>query len=90
MAEQNLENNGTLVNMNSTSLDSIENQIAGAGLLLAPGSSVTLTYSGTIQIGLQMYMYSHNYGITEIAPQSMYMSWVQGNDQIARAGVLAS
>lgn len=85
-----VENNGTLVNMNSTSLDSIESQVAGAGLLLAPGASVTLTYSGTIQIGLQMYMHFHDYGITEIAPQSMYMSWVQGNAQIASAGVLAS
>ena len=87
-----IENNGTLVTLNATDRSTVVNQVAAAGLLLAPGQSVVLRYSGApIEIGMQIGMHFNNLPmISAIKAGSTYHAWVQGNDQIASGAVVAS
>ena len=86
-----IENNGTLVTLNATNWSTVANQVAAAGLLLAPGQSIVLHYSGApIEIGMQMGMHFNNLAMTTpIKVGSTYHVWVQGSDQIASGAVTA-
>ncbi len=85
-----IENNGTLVNLNTTNKDSVENQVASGGFLLGPGQSITLSYTGPIRIGFQVGIIVPKYSPPPIVPNQFYMVWVQGNGQIAQAGAYAA
>jgi hypothetical protein len=87
-----VESNGSLENLNTTSAESVDGQVETAGLLLAPGQSVTLSYNGPIVIGNQVSIALHMTcaKCTSIAVGNSYHVWVQGDDQIAQAGVKAT
>lgn len=87
-----IQSNGSLANLNTTNTESVDQQVAAAGLLFPPGQSVTLHYSGPIVIGIQISFSSHMTwpGSQAISVGNMYHVWVQGNDKIAQAAVLAT
>ncbi len=84
-----VESSGALLNLNTTNKESAEAQLAGSGFVLAPGQSVTLTYSGPILIGVQIQMISPKFHAPPINPTDFYICWVQGNGQTAERGTLA-
>ncbi len=91
-----IESNGTLVNLNTICMRLVDAQFATGGLLLAPGQSVILHYSGApIEIGVQLAAMSTAIGHMQtrtqpIIPGKYYEVWVQGNDKVAQAGVKAT
>jgi Domain of unknown function (DUF4382) len=85
-----VESNGTLVNLNTTNMGSVDNQVASGGFILASGQSVTLTYKGPIEIGFQVSTILPKFVPPPIVPNQFYMVWVQGNGQIAQAGAHVS
>jgi hypothetical protein len=87
-----IESNGSLANLNTTNTLSVDNQVVAAGLLLAPGQSVTFHYSGSIVIGVQISLGLHMPwpGSQSITAGTTYHVWVSGNNQIAQAGVRAT
>ena len=84
-----VQSNGTMVNLNTTSAVSVDDQVAAGGLLLAPGQRVTLTFKGPVLIGAQIQIMFPKFIPPMVAPGSFYMVWVQGNGQIAQAGTSA-
>lgn len=85
-----IESDGSLVNMNVTTAKNLIDQVAAGGLLLASGQSVILTYSGTIEIGLQTsILHLHSYPISTIVSGTKYEVWVTGNGQVVQAGASA-
>ena len=85
-----VESNGALLNLNTTSKQSAEAELANSGFLLTSGQSVTLSYKGPILIGIQIQMIFPKYEPPPINPNGFYIVWVQGNGQIGEAGTLAS
>lgn len=87
-----IEGDGSMVNLNTSSTQSVDNQVAASGFVLAPGQSVTLHYNGPIVIGVQISLGLHMTwpGSQSIKAGTTYHVWVSGNNQIAQAGVVAT
>jgi hypothetical protein len=83
-----VQSNGTLVNFNATNIDSVQDEVAAGGLLLAPGQSVTLTFHGPILLGSQITF--SKFVPPPVTPGYFYMVWIQGNGQMAQAGTKAN
>jgi hypothetical protein len=83
---------GSLLDLNTTSLSAVESQVGASGILLALGSTMSLHYSGTaIDIGLQARSSLHMsaLGAQNIIPGEGYHIWLQGNGHVVGAGVIA-
>jgi hypothetical protein len=81
-----VEPNATLVAVNRGSTDSqILKLIVGGGYLLAPGKSVTFTYTGPIQIG----GLRRNSQPTLISAGQTYLVSLEGNGRFARGATVA-
>jgi Domain of unknown function (DUF4382) len=80
-----VESNASLVQLASTGSAQMQ-QVESSGYLLAPGQSVTFTYSGNVLLGMQSQL-----GITHpvISGQS-YIVRLFGNGFVAAAGTTAS
>ncbi len=83
-----VEPDGSLAQLNGTTKDQMETEIAAAGYILAPGQSVTLTYSGPIGIGLIVQSLMGR-GEVPIAVGSTYVVRLYGNDFVAAAATTA-
>jgi hypothetical protein len=84
-----VQSNGNLDNLNTSSPESVENQVATGGLVLAPGQSATLTYNGPVRIGAQIQTIFPKYIPPMVVAGSPYVIWVEGSGQIAQAGTSA-
>ncbi len=84
-----VEPSGALAQLNTSSASAMLAQIGAAGYLLAPGASVTFTYSGSVSIGMQSY-YATALGITHpVVSGTNYIVRLFGNGFVAAAGTTA-
>ncbi len=84
------QSGGTLVNLNTSSSDSVDDQVAAGGVIVAPGHDIALTYTGSILIGAQLQILFPGFMPQPIISGHYYMVWVQGNGQVAQKGTYAT
>lgn len=86
-----VKSDGSLIPLVFTSMATVNSQVSSAGLLLAPGQSVTLHYSGSIVVGAQQVgLHFEQPTNSSITVGSFYHVLVQGNGQMAQAAVQAT
>jgi hypothetical protein len=84
-----VEPNATLAQLNVTSNAVFDAQLESSGYLLAPGASITLTYSGSVAFGMQSY-YEIQQGITvPVVPSDNYTVRLFGDGFVASAAATA-
>jgi hypothetical protein len=84
-----IEPNATLAQLNVTSSADLVAQLGASGYLLAPGASVTFTYSGSIAFGLQSYFAMQLGRTIPIVSGDNYVVRLFGNGFVAASGATA-